>query len=128
MSRIERIEERTHMASSYSAAVRWDDLIVVSGRLGAEPGGAAVPFDEQAERALNAMLEAVEEAGGSAATLLKVSGYLADIADFEVYDRTYRRLLDPEALPCRTTVQIGAFIPPVLVEVDALAVREAARP
>ena len=69
------------------------------------------------------MLEAVEAAGGDAATILKINGYLADLADFPVYDRVYRELIAVDPKPARTTVQIAAFVPPVLVEVDAIASR-----
>jgi 2-iminobutanoate/2-iminopropanoate deaminase len=56
-------------------------------------------------------------------TILKVNGFLADLADFPAYDRIYREVIGVDPKPARTTVQIAAFFPPNLVEVDALAVR-----
>src|SRR2546428_8442105 len=107
--------------ASYSQAVTDGNLIFVCGQLGAAPGDPPTPFEEQARTALGRLLAAVEEAGGDVTTILKINGYLADLADFPVYDRVYRELIAVDPKPARTTVQIGAFLPPVLIEVDAIA-------
>ncbi len=106
---------------SYSQAVRAGDLILTCGQLGAEPGGPAVPFAEQAETALRRLLAVIEAAGGSVETIVKINGYLASMDDFAAYDEIYRRLVAGDAKPARTTVQIGGFAAPLLVEVDAVA-------
>jgi 2-iminobutanoate/2-iminopropanoate deaminase len=107
--------------SSYSQAVRFGDLIFTCGQLGAEPGGNAVDFAEQAETALRRLVTVVESAGGSIATILRINGYLQTMDDFEAYDEVYRRVVAVEPKPTRTTVQIGGFVEPLLVEVDAVA-------
>ena len=63
----------------------------------------------------------VESAGGSVATILRINGYLQTMDYFEVYDEIYRRVVAVEPKPTRTTVQIGGFVEPLLVEVDAVA-------
>jgi 2-iminobutanoate/2-iminopropanoate deaminase len=98
-------------AASYSAAVRVGDLIWTCGQLGAEPSGPPVDFEVQA----------VEEAGGSIQTIVKINGYLASMSQFPAYDRIYRSVIGGRPMPARTTVQIGGFVEPVLVEVDAVA-------
>lgn len=106
---------------SYSAAVRKGELILTSGQLGADPGGAAVPFREQAALALDRLLGSVTALGGTAGTILKVTAYLADMADWPAWDELWRERLRVEPMPARTTVQVGAFIAPLLIELDCIA-------
>jgi 2-iminobutanoate/2-iminopropanoate deaminase len=110
--------------SSYSQAVTDGNLIFVCGQLGVAAGDAPLPFEEQARTALSRLVACVRQAGGDVDTILKVNGYLADIADFRVYDRIYREVIGVEPKPARTTVQIGGFEPPILVEVDAIALKK----
>jgi 2-iminobutanoate/2-iminopropanoate deaminase len=107
---------------SYSQAVRAGDLIYTCGQLGVDPGAKPLPFAEEVEICLRRLVSAVESAGGSVETILKVNGYLADLKDFPVYDEAYRRIIGGNPKPARTTVQIAAFSPPIRVEVDAVAV------
>jgi enamine deaminase RidA (YjgF/YER057c/UK114 family) len=107
--------------TNYSTAVRSGDLIFVSGHLGTTSGGSDRSFEEQLRIALGGVLAAVESLGGDRDTLLKVNGYLARIEDFPEYHRIYREVLGSGPLPARTTVQIGGFQPPILVEMDAIA-------
>jgi 2-iminobutanoate/2-iminopropanoate deaminase len=106
---------------SYSQAVRIGDMIFTAGQLGAEPGGDPVDFSTQTETALRRLITVVENAGGSLATILKVNCYLRSIDDFEEFDAIYRRTIPLEPKPARTTVQIGGFIGPLLIEIDAVA-------
>ena len=106
---------------SYSAAVRHGDLIFTSGNLGAEPGGDPVAFETQCEVALDRMIRSVEAAGGALDTILRIGAYIADINDFGQWDTVYRRVISRSPMPVRTTVQIGGFALPNLVEVDCIA-------
>ena len=107
---------------SYSQAIRVGDLIFTCGQLGADPAGPPVDFVTQAETALRRLVGAVEAAGGSVETIVKVNGYLASMDDFPAYDAAYRVIIGVAPKPVRTTVQIGGFVAPLLVEVDAVAV------
>jgi 2-iminobutanoate/2-iminopropanoate deaminase len=118
---IERYCDERNDGSNYSTAVESDGLIFVSGQLGAEPHGPDVPFEVQLRTALANLFAAVTAAGGGIDTLLKVNGYIANIDDFPVYHRIYREEFGDVPRPARTTVQIGAFEPPILVEIDAIA-------
>jgi 2-iminobutanoate/2-iminopropanoate deaminase len=109
---------------SYSQAVTDGNLIFVCGQLGVEAGELPVPFEEQARTAISRLLTCVKEAGGDIDTIVKINGYLADIADFPVFDRIYRELVSVNPKPARTSVQIGGFAAPILVEVDAIALRK----
>ena len=106
--------------ASYSQAVTDGNLIFVCGQLGVAAGEAPVPFEEQARTALTRLVACVREAGGDIDTILKINGYLADMSDFRYYDRIYRELISVDPKPARTTVQVGGFEAPILVEVDAI--------
>ncbi len=108
--------------ASYSAAVRAGDLIFTAGQLGVAPGAEPMGFREQATVALRRVIAAVEAAGGSLETMVKINGYLADLDDWPAYDEVYRSIIGVDPKPARTTVQIVRFPPPILVEVDAIAV------
>ncbi len=73
------------------------------------------------ETALRRLVQVVEAAGGSLGSIVKINGYLRSMADFEVYDAVYRRVIAVDPMPARTTVEIGGFAEPLLVEVDAVA-------
>lgn len=111
-------------SDSYSQAVTDGNLIFVCGQLGVADGDPPKPFDEQARTALTRLVACVRQAGGDVDSILKVNGYLADMADFAVYDRIYREVIAVEPKPARTTVQVGGFASPILVEVDAVALKK----
>lgn len=106
---------------SYSAAARAGDLIFTAGQIGAEVGGPLVETGEQVRTALRRVIAAVEAAGGSVDTILKVNTYLADLDDFPLYDQIYREVLAVDPKPVRTSVQIAAFPEPLRIEIDAVA-------
>lgn len=101
---------------SYSQAVRAGSLIVTAGHLGAAPGETA-GIEDQTRTALTQLLATVERAGDDRETSLRINAYLED---FEAFDEVYRDIIGLQR-PARTTVQIGGFKPPYLVEVDAIA-------
>jgi len=108
--------------ASYSAAVRAGEMIFTAGQIAVAAGGEPMEFRAQAAEALRRVIGAVEAAGGGLETIVKVNGYLADLDDWPAYDEVYRSILGVDPKPARTTVQIARLPPPILVEVDAIAV------
>ena len=107
----------------YSQAIRWGELIFVSGQLAVDPesgdmveGGIAEQTD-QVMRNLEAILE---EAGSSLKQILKTTIFLADLGDFAEMNEVYGRHLGNQP-PARATVQVGALPSGALVEIDAIA-------
>ena len=76
----------------FSRAVRVADRVVVSGTAPHWPDGH-VDFDveRQAERCLEIMLAALEEAGASAGDVIRTRTYLVDAADWEAVGRAHGR-------------------------------------
>jgi 2-iminobutanoate/2-iminopropanoate deaminase len=105
----------------YHSAVRYGELIFVSGQLGTNSGAEPVDSATQLGRALEDLFTAVRALGGDRGTILKVNGYLANIDDFAAYHAVYAKAFEGTNYPARTTVQVAGFRPPILVEIDAAA-------
>ena len=96
-------------------------LLFVSGQTPKDPKTGQMPTDitAQTERCLESVKAIVEAAGASLADVVKVSAYLANMADFAAFNEVYGRYF-PKPYPARTT--ISAVLPGanVMVEVDAI--------
>jgi 2-iminobutanoate/2-iminopropanoate deaminase len=106
---------------AYSPALRWGDLVFVSGQGPIGPDGVVMSGTIEDETRLtleniNALLLA---AGSDLDHVVKCSCYLANIRDFARFDRAYRTAFGGQ-LPTRTTVQAG--LDGIKIEIDAIAV------
>jgi reactive intermediate/imine deaminase len=111
----------------YSQGVRHGDLIHVSGQLPIAPDGthhSEADFEQQARLAIRNMIAVVEAAGGSAATLLKVTVYLVGVGNWPRFNTVYAEILG-DARPARSVVPVPELHYGYLVEVDAVAARPA---
>lgn len=105
-------------------AVRIGQLLFVSGQVGAEPASKrfAGPDIEAQTRLVMENLQAVLKAGGSRLeSVIKVTAFLCDMKDFEVFNRVYLSYFKDHR-PARSTVQVAGLVPPYTVEVEAVAV------
>jgi 2-iminobutanoate/2-iminopropanoate deaminase len=109
----------------YSQAIRFGDLVFVSGQIAIDPATNEVVqggIVEQTERVL-ANLEAIlEEAGTSLANVVKTTIFLVDFEDFAAMNEVYARRMG-DVFPARATVQIAALPSGARVEIDAIAHR-----
>lgn len=107
----------------YSQAIRAGDFVYTAGQLGLDPasgelvgGGVAA----EAERAL-ANLEAILEAAGSGLDrLVKVTVFLADIADWPAVNEAYARRV-PQPYPARSAFAVRDLPKGARVEIEAVA-------
>lgn len=109
----------------YSQGVRHGDLIYVSGQLPIAPDGthhADADFDQQARLAIGNMIAVVQAAGGTIATVLKVTVYLVGVANWPRFNAIYAEMLG-HARPARSVVPVPELHYGYLVEIDAVAVR-----
>ncbi len=108
---------------SYSQAIRWGNLLFLSGQTPRDLNRTPVagPFRAQALRVYENLRTLAEVGGARLEDALQVTVYLADMADAAEADAVFAEVF-PEPRPARTTV--GAQIP-VSIEVDAVfGVRE----
>jgi 2-iminobutanoate/2-iminopropanoate deaminase len=108
---------------SYSQAIRWGNLLFLSGQTPRDLDRKLVsgPFRAQAERVYENLRQLAQAGGARLDDALQVTVYLADLADSAEADAVFAEFF-PEPRPARTTV--GAQLA-VAIEVDAVfGVRE----
>ena len=108
----------------YSHAVRFGDLVFVSGQLGIRPDGthtAHLPFEDQVRQALESVLAALRSAGATADDVLKVTAYIVGVERWPVFNAIYAQVMG-NARPARTVVPVAELHYGYLIEVDAIAV------
>ncbi len=116
----------------YSQAIAHNGLLFVSTQLPIAPPGPdgsfppldpALPAGAQAELALRNVLAIVAAAGGSSATILRVTIYLADIAAWPEVNAAYARVMG-EAKPARGVIQVAGLHHGAKVAMEAIAAIE----
>ena len=110
--------------SHYTHAVRFGDLLFVSGIAPVDAAGALVGGDDvaaQAEHVLAQLGRVLDAAGLEPRNVLKVTVYLTDIADRPKINPA-RQAFFEEARPASTLVEVSALaIPGMKVEIEAIA-------
>jgi len=107
----------------YSHAVRFGNLVFVSGQLATRPDGshtAHLPFDDQVHQALDNVLAALRSAGATPDDVLKVTAYIVDVERWQRFNAVYAEVMG-DARPARTVVPVGELHYGYLVEIDAVA-------
>ena len=117
-----RPEGLARPAAPYSSVVASGDLVLVSGQVPFDAEGLLVSenFDEQARQVFGNLERCLAAAGCGFGDVLKVTAFLADLADFPDYNRVYAEYF-VEPYPARTTVQAGLL--GFRIEVEAIARR-----
>jgi 2-iminobutanoate/2-iminopropanoate deaminase len=106
---------------AYSQAVRAGDFVFVSGQGPLDAATLEVvgtTIEQQTEQTLRNLEAVTIAAGGGLGDIVKVSAFLASIADFPAFNATYERIFAAEPRPARTTT--GAELRDILVEIDAI--------
>jgi 2-iminobutanoate/2-iminopropanoate deaminase len=106
----------------YAQAVRYGDLLFVSGMIPIDPKtGELLMGDFEAEVTLVLEnLKAVVEAGGmSLKNVLKVSVFLKDLGLFGKFNEIYGRYLG-DVLPARETIQVAKLPRDASIEISAI--------
>ncbi len=109
-----------------SDAVRWGDLLLLSGRAPVNPTTltlAADGFEEQARAVLRDVGLVLDRCGSRWDLVLRVECFLADAADFPAWNRLWCERFTPPR-PARTTVVSGFTVPGMLVELQVTAAVE----
>jgi reactive intermediate/imine deaminase len=109
--------------SHYCHAVRFGDLLFVSGCAPFDDGGVVAPGDVVAQTrfVLETMGRVLEAGGASFADVLKVTVYLTDISDRQRINPVREEFFGA-ARPASTLVEVTALaLPEMLVEFEAVA-------
>jgi 2-iminobutanoate/2-iminopropanoate deaminase len=97
--------------------------VFVSGQFGSDQEGKVVAGGIAAESkvALEHVLHAVREAGGTAADVIKITAYVTSLDAYARYNDV-RREIFTDSLPSSTAVKVaGLLLPEASIEIDAVA-------
>jgi enamine deaminase RidA (YjgF/YER057c/UK114 family) len=108
----------------FSRAVRDGRHVFVAGTCAVMPDGGEPPPDAygQAKRCLEIILAALEQAGATAADVVRTRTFLLDAADAEAVGRAHGEVFG-DVRPASTMIVVSAFLDPrwlVEIEADAL--------
>jgi enamine deaminase RidA (YjgF/YER057c/UK114 family) len=114
-------------ANGYShAVVASGRMVVVSGQLPLDAGGTLVGESDplaQARQVFANLARALNAAGATPATVVRLGFFLVDLADLADVRAARDEFLDAGPAPASSLVQVaGLVVPGARVEIDALAV------
>lgn len=115
-------EQGAPPAGPYTPALRWGDLLFVSGQVGVDPATGepvAGDFGAEARRVLDNVKTLVEAGGSSMDKVLKVTVYLTDMGSFAEMNAIYEEYFAAPR-PARSTVQAG-LARQFRIEIDVIA-------
>ncbi len=106
----------------YSQAIRFGDLVFVSGQLPLSPAGEVVgtTIEEQTEQVLTNIRFILEASGTRMDKLVKTTVFLASHDDFAAMNAVYKKHVGAIP-PARSTVAVKDFPRGVKLEIDAIA-------
>ena len=107
----------------YSQGIRAGNLVVTSAQMPADPISGEIIRDDigAATRRCLENVRGILEAGGAGLNdVIKVTVYLADIADFEEMNEVYRVFFSG-APPARCCVQVAALPKETRIGIEAIA-------
>jgi 2-iminobutanoate/2-iminopropanoate deaminase len=107
--------------ATLSPAVRFGDLLFVSGQLGVSRQAPDSTIQGQTTLALTNLKGVLESAGTSMANVLKCTVFLVDIKDFGGMNQSYGAAFGKEP-PARSTVVVAALVSAAAkVEIECVA-------
>ncbi len=106
----------------YSQAIVAGNMLYTSGQIPLNPENGQMEgtnVTEQAERVMKNLDAVLTEAGTSFDNIVKTTCFLADIADFGVFNEVYGKYFTEK--PARSCVAVAALPKGALVEVEVIA-------
>ncbi|RYY64829.1 MAG: RidA family protein [Chitinophagaceae bacterium] len=107
----------------YNQAVRYVDLLFVSGQICLDPGTGALKnasLQEETHQVMANLKAILQEAGLGFGNVLKTTIFLTDMNRFAEVNEIYGQYFD-DAFPARETVQVSALPRFVNVEISVIA-------
>ena len=110
----------------YSQAVEMKGWLFVSGQIALNKDGILNPgmnIEQQTAQVLKNIQAILTEAGYSLNDIVKTTCYLADMSMFGEMNKVYAESFGDIA-PARATVEVSRLPKDVLIEIDAIAMKE----
>ncbi len=108
----------------YSQAIKIANTVYFSGQIPLDPKTMALcstDFKEQTTQVFTNIAAVAKAAGGDLASIVKLTIYLVDLANFAVVNETMQKFFT-EPYPARTTIQVSALPKAAQIEIEALMV------
>ena len=105
----------------YSQAVKVGNLLFTSGQIALDPATGNVVaggIAEQTAQIMKNLTAVVEAAGGKMENVVKTTYFLADMADFGVFNEVYAQYITEK--PARSCVAVKTLPKNVLAEVEVI--------
>ena len=106
----------------YSQAIQCGNMVYTSGQIPLDPATGMVVGDDiraQAEQVMKNLTAVLTAAGSSPELAVKTTCFLADMADFAVFNEVYAACFTTN--PARSCVAVKTLPKGVLVEVEVIA-------
>ena len=107
----------------YSQAISANGLVFCSGQIPIDPATGELvggTIADQTRRCMQSLSAVLEAAGSSLVHLVKVTVYLADIADYAEFNEAYAEFVGAEP-PARAAFAVAALPKGARVEVECVA-------
>ncbi|MGR3304107.1 MAG: RidA family protein [Candidatus Scalindua sp.] len=107
----------------YSQAVRFDNLIFVSGQIPIEPESGKIlkgNIREQTKQILENLSNILAAAGSSLNNVLRTTIFLTNLENYSVVNEIYAQYFNGLP-PARSTVQVAKLPMDAQIEIDAIA-------
>jgi 2-iminobutanoate/2-iminopropanoate deaminase len=108
----------------FSDAVLVGDTLYLAGAMGRDAAGKFPDaFADEARAALKHQGDVLKAAGFDFGDVVKVTCFVADLKDFEEWNKIYGEFFKGPDLPARSTVQVAGLVGHGRVEVEMIAVK-----
>ncbi len=107
----------------YSQAVRFNNLLFLSGQIPLEPESGEIlkgNIKEQTKQILENLNNVLIAGGSSLDNVLKTTIFLANMEDYATVNEVYAQFFE-KSQPARSTVQVSRLPMDVKIEIDAIA-------
>ena len=107
----------------YSQAVRFNNLLFVSGQIPIEPKSGAIltgNIKEQTKQILENLNNILTAGESSLNNVLRVTIFLTNLEDYAAVNEVYTQFFE-KSQPARSTVQVSRLPMDVQIEIDAIA-------
>ena len=109
----------------YSQAIEANGLVFASGQIPVNPATGEIPegIEAQAEQVMTNMKNLLEAAGTSMENVVKTTVFIKSMDDFGTINGIYSKYFEKDC-PARSCVEISRLPKDVLLEMQAIAVKE----
>jgi 2-iminobutanoate/2-iminopropanoate deaminase len=122
MREIIATEKAPKAVGPYSQAIRFANLVFVSGQIPLDPKSGEIVgggIEVQAKQVLENLRAIVEASGMGLENVLKCTCFLQSMEDFAKFNSVYATYF-ADVLPARETVEVSRLPKDVLVEISAI--------